>query len=114
MPLISQVPERDPMSNRMRIAGVVEEILLLTPFKISLHLKPLLTPIIAANAAENKRANWFAPFKALSPYRYTFSESNIMRNNIGINALKKDCCFMRGVYFVNIIILELKTTNILF
>ena len=44
MPLINQVPESEPMSKSMMIAGVVEAILLLTPFKIFIQEVPLFNP----------------------------------------------------------------------
>ena len=75
----------------------MDEILLLTPFRISFQLKPFLTPIIAANEAASNSANWLAPPKALSPYKKTFNDSSPIRKIIGINALTNDCCFMIGV-----------------
>mgnify|MGYP006236022895 CR=1 FL=1 len=57
MPLINQVPASEPMSKSMMIAGVVEAILLLTPFKIFIQEVPLFNPIMAAKAADSKSAN---------------------------------------------------------
>ena len=57
MPLINQVPASEPMSKSMMIAGVVETILLLTPFRMLFHKIPLFSPIIAAKAADSKSAN---------------------------------------------------------
>jgi len=57
MPLINQVPASEPMSKSIMIAGVVETILLLTPFRMLFHKVPLFSPIIAAKAADSKSAN---------------------------------------------------------
>ena len=57
MPLNNQVPASEPISKSMMIAGVVEAILLLTPFKIFIQDVPLFNPIMAAKAADSKSAN---------------------------------------------------------
>ena len=57
IPLISQVPVKEPINNKMMMAGVVEAILLLTPSIIDFQVLPLLIPTIAANEAVSKRAN---------------------------------------------------------
>ena len=45
MPLINQVPASDPISKSMIIAGVVEAILLLTPFRYLSKRCHYLTPL---------------------------------------------------------------------
>ena len=57
MPLINQVPASEPMSKSMMIAGVVEAILLLTPFRMLFQEVPLFKPIMAAKEADSKSAN---------------------------------------------------------
>ena len=69
IPLRSQVPAKEPINNKMMMAGVVEAILLLTPSIIDFQVLPLLMPTIAAKEAVSKRANWFAPPKESSPYK---------------------------------------------
>ena len=57
MPLINQVHASEPMIKSMMIAGVVEAILLLTPFRMLFQEVPLFKPIMAAKAADSKSAN---------------------------------------------------------
>ena len=57
MPLINQVPASEPMSKSIIIAGVVEAILLLTPFRMFFQEVPLFNPIMAAKEADSKSAN---------------------------------------------------------
>lgn len=93
-PLISHVPAKAPISNKIKIAGVVVEILLPTPSKISVHLMLFLTPIKAPMAAANKSANWLAPSNDALPYNVTFIVNRMIRQMIGVRALKSDECFM--------------------
>ena len=54
------------------------------------HENPKRPPTSAANAAANRRANWFAPPKASSPKTTTLVANNITKNKIGTNAIKKE------------------------
>ena len=67
IPLISQVPVREPIKSKIIIAEVVELILLLIVSIMFFHFFPLKTPIKTAKLADNNNAIWFGPANDSSP-----------------------------------------------
>ena len=93
-PLMSHVPAKDPINNKIKMAGAVVEMLLPIPASILDQLIPFLTPMSAPRAAANKRAIWLAPSNEALPYKTTLMVSKTIKHRMGIKALKSVECFM--------------------
>ncbi|OPZ56578.1 MAG: hypothetical protein BWY89_01061 [Bacteroidetes bacterium ADurb.BinA012] len=65
-PLTIQVPAREPIRKRIRMAGMAVPIPLTTLARIDNHLYPRLTEITPATAEARIRAIWFAPERVSS------------------------------------------------
>ena len=61
IPLSNQVPAREPMSNRIRMADMAELMLFTIPSCMVSQLVPVRRATSAATAADKIRAIWLEP-----------------------------------------------------
>lgn len=86
MPLISQVPAKAPISNKIRIDDIAALILRTIPSSITSQLIDNLNPIKAAIAAERISVIWLEPANTSSPKMVTLVNKRITKKIMGMRA----------------------------
>ena len=86
IPLINQVPAREPINRRIRMDGNAELMVLTIPACSIFQLKPKRIPTIPATAAASIKTIWLDPDKASSLKIATFTDNKMIRNKTGIRA----------------------------
>jgi len=90
IPLISQVPDKEPMTNKISIAPMAELMLLTILPSMVDHVVPARQATRPATKAESTNAIWFGPSVADAPNTTTFAPRRVIRTMIGTRASPRE------------------------
>ena len=90
IPLISHVPDKEPMTNKIRIAPIAALMLLTILPSMVVQEVPALQATSPATKAASTNAIWFGPSVAEAPNTTTLAPRSVIRTMIGTRASPRE------------------------